>query len=142
MNHSIHSYNTTSNVNITIDENFAIRSINKSNILHTKCSKLVNYGGKMIQAAGPLLWNSLPELIRNCKSNNIFKFKLKLHLLNQYSTPTIPVTNHYYVSKLSLCSLKLTLTKMKSFFVPVYIPGRSIQTRFVSKIFVSENKYI
>ena len=35
---------------------------------------------------GPVLWNDLPEGIRNCNSLHSFKRSLKQHLISQYTT--------------------------------------------------------
>ena len=56
---------------------FEIESVVQSNILHTRCSRLVNYGAKMVKVSGPLLWNSLPENVRNSTSVHTFKNKIK-----------------------------------------------------------------
>ena len=52
---------------------YEVDSICETNTLHTQYSKLVNYGAKMLKVSVPLLWNSLPEHIRNCAS--IFTLK-------------------------------------------------------------------
>ena len=83
-NHSIHHYNTTSSCNIMMKNHFEIESIVQTNILHTQSSRLVNYGAKMVKMAGPLLWNSLPDNIRNSTSVHMFKNKLKSFLLGRY----------------------------------------------------------
>ena len=65
---------------------FEIETVIQTNILHTQSSRLVHYGGKMIKVAGPLLWNSLPDFIRNSNSIHIFKTKLRFFLLEQYDS--------------------------------------------------------
>ena len=75
-NHQVHQYNTT----------FSSTTVLQTNILHTQSSRLVHYGGKMIKVAGQLLWNSLPDFIRNSTSIHIFKNKLKFFLLEQYNS--------------------------------------------------------
>ena len=47
-NHSIHSYNTTSSSKVNMKNHFEIENVEETNILYTKCSKLVNYGAKKI----------------------------------------------------------------------------------------------
>ena len=81
---------------------YEVDSICETNTLHTQYSKLVNYGAKMLKVSGPLLWNNLPVHIRNCASIFTLKKLLKKFFLNQYDTSPIPVSNHYYVSKLSM----------------------------------------
>jgi hypothetical protein len=63
LNHTVHNHNTVSSTNINTESFFDIGVVSNTNILHIKGSKLVNYGGKMLQVAGPILWNSLPSHI-------------------------------------------------------------------------------
>ena len=46
---------------------------------------LVNYGAKMIQVSGPVLWNSIPKIIQDAPSVDNFKDKIKNHFLKQYN---------------------------------------------------------
>ena len=133
LNHQIHSYNTTSRTTVILDTNFEVESVTKTNILHTQCSKLVNYGAKILKVCGPLLWNRLPEHIRNTASIFTLKKGLKIFYLNQYDTSPIPIQNHYYVSKLSLCLMRLSLTKIYSLFVLNYLPAHIPHVRNISK---------
>ena len=87
----------------------------------------------MLKVSGPLLWNSLPENIRNSASLFTLKRDLKKFFLHQYDTPPIPVSNYYYVSELSICLMRLTLTKVHTFFVPPYLPARILKVRNISK---------
>ena len=114
---------------VNMNADFEVESVSGTNTLHTQCSKLVNYGAKMLKVSGPSLWNSLPDYIRNCTSIFTLKKILKSFFLNQYDISPIPVFNCFYVSKLSLCFMKLTLTKMHTFFVPPFLPRRSLQSR-------------
>ena len=68
LNYTVHNYNTISNTIINMNEKYEVDSVSVNNILHTCQSKLVNYGAKMLKVAGPLLWNGLPEDIRNSQS--------------------------------------------------------------------------
>ena len=124
-NHSVHSYNTTSNTNIKVNNRFEfkVESISESNILHTQCSKLANYGAKQLKVAGPFLWNSFPAHIRNANSIFTFKSSLKKFFIEQYNTD-LSVSGHYYVSKMSICGMKLTISKMHTFYIPPYLPSR------------------
>lgn len=131
-NHQIHTYNSRSGVTVCMNADYEVASISESNILHTHYSKLVNYGAKMLKVSGPLMWNSLPEHIRNSASIFTLKKILKKYFLNQYDTSPIPVSNYYYVSKLSLCLMRLTLTKVYTFFVPPYLPARIPKVRKIS----------
>ena len=58
-----------------------------------------------------MIWNGLPEFIRNAESQNLFKFRLKTYLFESYVPPTIPAEELLYVGKLSLCYMKLTIRK-------------------------------
>ena len=106
-----------------MNNNFEVESISETNILHTRCSKLVNYGAKLLKVAGPFLWNSLPEFIRNSKTVFTLKSSLKKYFLGQYETD-FSVSGYYYVSKLSLCCMKLTMNKMHTFHIPPHLPSR------------------
>ena len=57
--YQIHTYNTISRTNVDVDADFEVESVSETNLLHTRCSKLINYGAKMLMVSGPLLWNSL-----------------------------------------------------------------------------------
>ena len=50
----------------------------------TGVSNLVNYGKKMIQVTGPLLWNDLPPEIQDASSIFTFKVQLKNHFIEKY----------------------------------------------------------
>ena len=56
-NSSIHSYNTTTNSTVIMKNYFEIDSIHTNFTLHAQGSHLVNYGGKTLKVAGPVLWN-------------------------------------------------------------------------------------
>ena len=84
MNHSIHNYNTISNTNINMKNYFEIENVTETNLLHTRYSRLVNYGGKKLKVAGPILWNSLPKNIRNAQSVYSLKILYKKLLIDQY----------------------------------------------------------
>ena len=123
INISVHSYNTTSNTTIDVNNDFQIISLSTTNKLHTRCSKLANYGAKMIKVFGPLLWNKLPENI--CNSTSVFSLKtnLKKFFIDHYRTD-FHVSGFYYVSKLSLCNMKITVSKMDTFHIPPFLPAR------------------
>ena len=105
LNHTVHNYNTIANslVNINNKFDFKVVSVNTNNILHTQASNLVNYGSKKLKVAGPILWNSLPEKIRNSPSIFTLKSRFKKFLIEQYVSTPAPLFDHYYVSKLSIC---------------------------------------
>ena len=132
LSNTVHNYNTTSTTNVNI-VNFEIDLVNATNILHTQFSHLVNYGAKMLRVAGPLLWNGLPEYIRNSQSAFKLKANLKEFYFKQYVSTPKPLSGHYYVSKFSICCKKLTITKMHTFFVPPYLPSQTPLVRNISK---------
>ena len=55
-----------------------LRSSNFSHPYHSKIDK--TWGERAFTHAGPYLWNSLPEDIKNCKSSESFKNHLKTYL--------------------------------------------------------------
>ena len=84
--HSIHTHATISSTTVNRREFFDTGTVVPTRTLFTKRSNLVNYGGKLIQVAGPILWNNLPVSIQDSASLSIFKKDLKNHLLSQYDT--------------------------------------------------------
>ena len=116
---------------INMNNNFEVESVSETNILHTQCSKLVNYGAKMLKVSGPFLWNSLPDYIRNSKTVFTLKSSLKKYFIGQYETD-LSVSGYYYVSKLSLCYMKITISKMQIFHIPPFLPSRLLQVRNIS----------
>ena len=59
-----------------------LRSSNKKMLQTTKYN-LERCGGKSFSVAAPLLWNALPDYLRNCGSLAIFKSKLKTFIFNK-----------------------------------------------------------
>ena len=84
MNHTVHTYNTVSNTDINMKNFFEIEIVTVTNIIHTQGSNLVNYGGKLLKVAGPLLWNSLPLSVRDAESVYSLNNMLKKYLIDQY----------------------------------------------------------
>ena len=84
LNNNVHNHNTISNSEIITEHHFHVGTVQPTNKLHTKGSKLVNYGGKQLQVVGPLVWNSLPSDIRDSKSLVSFKYHMKKYLIDQY----------------------------------------------------------
>ena len=126
-NHTVHNYNTISNsiVNMNVNDNLEVEvNVTETNILHTQCSNLVNYGAKKLKVAGVILWNNLPECIRNSQSAFTLKRDLKKHLIEFYDKTSYEVYGCYYVSKLSLDFMKMTVSKMQTFFVPPFLPAQ------------------
>ena len=81
-NNMIHHHRTTSNVEIITENYFDVGTAIQAKLLHTKPSNLVNYGGKSLQVAGPILWNSLPNEIRNKERINPFKYSCKKYFID------------------------------------------------------------
>ena len=64
----------------------SLRSSSK-NLLKIPMYSLKSYGGRSFALASAVLWNSLPQSLRNVKSVETFKRKLKEHLfLRAYMT--------------------------------------------------------
>ena len=107
-----------------MNKKYEVESVTENNTLHTCQSKLVNYGGKMLKVAGPLMWNSLPEEIRNSQSVFTLKKNLKKHLIEQYESTLPQISGCYYASKLSLDCMKITVSKMHTFYIPPFLPAQ------------------
>ena len=45
--------------------------------------KRTNYGRFSIKYKGPMIWNTLPDVLKNIRSLQIFRKKLKTFVLNQ-----------------------------------------------------------
>ena len=83
-NHLIHSQNTRASANVFQRHYFDVGYIEPSRALRTQRHNLVKYGGRLIQVYGPVLWNSIPDLIKDANSINTFKYKLKKHFIENY----------------------------------------------------------
>ena len=59
-----------------------LRSSSKSSLVIPRCN-LKTYGQRAFSYTAPVLWNSLPEDMRSCKSLTTFKTKLKTFLLKR-----------------------------------------------------------
>ena len=82
--HSVHLHSTRLSTTVNTENYFDVGTVKTSKSLATKKSKLVNYGAKMIQVSGPLLWNALPENIQESSSISTFKQAIKEHLIGNY----------------------------------------------------------
>ena len=85
-NHSIHSYATTSATTINQNDFFDTGTVEPTNKLYPKKSKLVKYGARMIRVIGPIIWNRLPCMVQDSPSFAKFKENLKTHLLSKYES--------------------------------------------------------
>ena len=83
-NHEIYDYSTRLNAVITQEHHFDIGVVQHSLSLHTKGYKN-SFGQNMIRVSGPLIWNSIPEIIQKSTSIQSFKAKLKKHLLGVFN---------------------------------------------------------
>ena len=61
--------------------------------------------------------------INHSSSVNSLKTELKKYFINQYNTD-LQVSGFYYVSKISLCNMRITVSKMHTFHIPPYLPAR------------------
>ena len=59
-------------------------TVQQTYTLYVNRGNLVNYGKKMIQVTGPLLWNDLPPEIQDASSIFTFKVQLKNHFIEKY----------------------------------------------------------
>ena len=59
-----------------------LRSANDENLLHIDLTNNVTMGDRAFSIYAPRTWNNIPEIIRNAKSVDIFKSKLKTYLFN------------------------------------------------------------
>ena len=82
--HLIHSHATSSSTHVIRNNYFDVGIVENTRFLFTKRSHLLNYGGKMIQVYGPILWNSLPKEIHDSPSLTTFKNNIKKYYLAQY----------------------------------------------------------
>ena len=82
INNEVHHHGTTSNVEIIRENYFDVGTVVPTKNLHTKQSSLVNYGGKSLQVTGPILWNNLPNEIKNIDRLNPFKYYCKKYLID------------------------------------------------------------
>ena len=81
--HEVHDHTTRSSTNIISENYFDVGYVQQTFTLHTKGANN-DYGGKMIQVSGPLIWNRIPEEIQKAGSIITFKKQLKVHILDQY----------------------------------------------------------
>ena len=56
----------------------------------------------------------------------LFNKNVKIYKISLYSEP-ITVSNHFYVSKLSIDFMKVTFSRMDTFFVPYFLPTRYLK---------------
>ena len=116
LNSTMHNYNTVSNTTINQDNYFDVGVTSVTNKLHIRGCRLVNYGGKLLKVAGPILWNSLPAPIRDSQSINSFKFSLKKFLIDQYIEGVF-LKGHIYILRFPLSRLCFFCFFFLNFFV-------------------------
>ena len=83
--HEVHSHATRSSVVICQEDMLNPGTEIPTYTLFTKQSNLHNYGRKMIQVSGPLVWNKLPFDLQDSLSIAIFKMYLKIYYIDQYA---------------------------------------------------------
>ena len=69
---------------LTIKINHRELRNNADNILVIPKINCITFGGRAFERAAPLLWNKLPEQIRNADTLTQFQSRLKTHLFIQY----------------------------------------------------------
>ena len=94
----IHDHSTRASTDVTRAEYFDVGQVEQTFALHTKGSQN-NYGAKMIQVSGPLIWNDIPDDIQKAGTIFTFKKQMKQHIFDQYAgesnrPPRISNTNH------------------------------------------------
>ena len=81
--HEVHDHSTRASTDIIRENYFDVGYVQQSFTLHTKGANN-EYGRKMIQVMGPLIWNVIPEDIQEAGTIMTFKKHLKAHMFNQY----------------------------------------------------------
>ena len=81
--HEIHDHSTRASTEVIRENYFDVGHVQQTYTLHTKGANN-NYGGKMIQVLGPLIWNDIPEAIQEAGTIATFKKNLKIYIFNQY----------------------------------------------------------
>ena len=112
------THNTRANTDVVMIND---SEIERTNILHIQNCNLSTYGAKTFKVAGPVLWNELPDQTRNAKSRFSFKNSLKNNIINKYLPPIIPAEELLYISNLSICCMRITISRMEIFEVPPYL---------------------
>ena len=81
--HEVHDHSTRASTDIIRENYFDVGYVQQSFTLHTKGANN-EYGRKMIQVMGPLIWNGIPEDIQEAGTILTFKKHFKAHIFNQY----------------------------------------------------------
>ena len=81
--HEVHDHTTRASTNIMRENYFDIGYVEQSFTLHTKGARN-NFGRKMIQVTGPIIWNSIPEDIQKVATIYTFKREYKRFIFNEY----------------------------------------------------------
>ena len=82
--HEVHDHTTRSSTNIIRENYFDVGYVEQSFTLHTKGANN-NFGKKMIQVTGPIIWNSIPEDIQKAVTIHTFKKEYKNFIFNEYA---------------------------------------------------------
>ena len=89
-----------------------LRSSSKSSLVIPRCN-LKTYGQRAFSCITPVLWNSLPEDIRSCKSLTIFKTKLKTSLFKRIFQLTLHYIYIYILFNCKYCQLYYLIVKYR-----------------------------
>ena len=81
--HEVHDHTTRTSTDVIRENYFDVGQVQQSFTLHTK-GATNDYGRKMIQVSGPVIWNRIPDDIKEAGSIFTFKRNLKLHIFDQY----------------------------------------------------------
>ena len=82
--HDSHIHSTRQGTSVNRKNYFDIGETVATSSLHHRYSRLINYGGKSMKVSGPVLWNKIPDKIRDLLTLSAFKKDYKLHLLQSY----------------------------------------------------------
>ena len=81
--HEVHDHTTRTSTDVIRENYFDVGQVQQSFTLHTK-GATNDYGRKMIQVSGLVIWNRIPDDIKEAGSIFTFKRNLKLHIFDQY----------------------------------------------------------
>ena len=81
--HEVHDHSTRASTDVIIENYFDVGHVQPSFTLHTRGGNN-NYGGKMVQVMGPLIWNKIPKEIQEAGTIFTFKKQLKIHIFKLY----------------------------------------------------------
>ena len=86
--HEVHDHTTRMSSEVIRENYFDVGHVEQSYVLHTKGARN-KYGENMIQAAGPVIWNDIPDYVQKAESIYTFKKHLKMHFNEQYDNDIV-----------------------------------------------------